>query len=298
MKHERLWIWQQRYAPYLFIAPFVVLFCVFMLYPLGLSIWLSLFKYVKATVRQFVGLGHYVFFLSDWLFWLAVLNTVIYTLAVVSLQVPMSLGLALLLNNRRVWGRNVFRFAFFASHLVGNVFVAVIFMLLLAQRHGLIPRLLSVFSPAMREINWLGDPINARIAIVIAILWLSVGWGMIYFLAALQAVDRELYEAAEVDGAGRWAQFWHVTLPGIRPVLIFMLVVGTIGSFQLFELPYIMFQGAGPRWAGLTIVMYLWQQGFELGDIGAASAVGWLLVVLIFGVSLMQLKVLRATRED
>jgi ABC-type sugar transport system permease subunit len=298
MNRERLWTWQHRYAPYAFIAPFVLLFCIFMLYPLGLSVVLSLYKYVNANVKQFVGLGHYAFFLRDRLFWMAVLNTVIYTAAVVGLQIPASLGLALLLNNKRVRGRNTFRFAFFSSHLVGNVFVAVIFMLLMAQRHGLIPKFLGMFSPALREINWLGDPINARMAVILAILWLSVGWGMIYFLAALQAVEKELYEAAEVDGAGKWAQFWHVTLPGIRPVLIFMIVVGTIGSFQLFELPYIIFQGAGPSWAGLTIVMYLWQNGFELGDIGAASAVGWLLVALILGVSLMQLKISRATKEE
>jgi ABC-type sugar transport system permease subunit len=100
-----------------------------------------------------------------------------------------------------------------------------------------------------------------------------------------------------VDGAGRWGKFWHVTVPGIRPVIIFILLVGTIGAFQLFELPYVFFNGPGPGFAGLTIVMYLYQQGFEAGNIGYASAIGWVLVLIIFVVSVCQLKVTRAMNE-
>jgi ABC-type sugar transport system permease subunit len=121
---------------------------------------------------------------------------------------------------------------------------------------------------------------------------------MIYFLAALQSVDRELYESAEIDGAGPWSRFWNVTIPGIRPVLIFMLLVVTIGGFQLFELPFVIFESsAGPGSRGLTIVMYLWQSGWEAGNLGYAAAIGWVLVILIFGVALLQLKVTRAMQE-
>ena len=110
---------------------------------------------------------------------------------------------------------------------------------------------------------------------------------MVYFLAALQSVDRELYEAAEVDGAGHWAQFWHVTLPGIRPVLIFLILVGTIYAYQLFELPYVLFFNVWTNYA-VTIVLYLFQMGFEAGDIGYASAVGWMLFAIILVVSILQ----------
>jgi ABC-type sugar transport system permease subunit len=158
-----------------------------------------------------------------------------------------------------------------------------------------------MFNFEWTEISWLGDPVWARVSIVLAIFWINIGWGMIYFLAALQAVDRELYEAADVDGAGRWSKFWNVTLPGIKPVLVFMVVVCTIGSFQLFELPYVLYADSasmvGPGQAGLTIVMYLYMMGFDLGDIGAASAVGWLLACLIFGVSMLQVRVTRATED-
>jgi ABC-type sugar transport system permease subunit len=297
-----LWSFQARFAPYVFVAPFIILFCAFMLYPMGRSVVMSFYKYAGPRTHRYVGLAHYRFFLTDYLLWIAVANTVVYTVIYMSLQIPLSLGLALLLNDPRVRFRNLFRFAFFAPYLVGNVFVSVIFMLLLAQRHGLIPRAMGLVNPAWLETSWLGDPINARVAIILASLWLSVGWGMVFFLAALQAVDRELYEAAEVDGAGRWSRFWNVTLPGIRPVTTFLIVTGTIGSFQLFELPYILFSQegspAGPKWAGLTVVMYLYQQGFEAGDLGAACAVGWFLVLMILVVALFQIRASHAGRED
>jgi ABC-type sugar transport system permease subunit len=297
-----LWAIQARYAPYFFVAPFLLLFCVFMVYPLLRSISMSFYSYAGPRSSRYVGLGHYRYFLGDFLLWIAVANTVVYAIVFMGLQIPLSLGLALLLNNARVRFRNLFRFAFFAPYLVGNVFVSIIFVLLLSQRHGLIPKALGFFNPKWLEVSWLGDPINARIAIVLASLWLSVGWGMVFFLAALQGVDRELYDAAAVDGAGRWSRFWHVTLPGIKPVMTFLIVTGTIGALQLFELPYIIFlqhgSAAGPKWAGLTIVMYLYQQGFDLGDIGAACAVGWFLVLLILAVALAQIRISGAEREQ
>jgi len=169
--------------------------------------------------------------------------------------------------------------------------------MLLAQRHGLINKGITLVAPFIGpELNWFGKPELAMPAVVIAALWISLGYAMVYFLAALQSVDHELYEAAEVDGAGRWAKFWHVTMPGIRPVLIFMILVGTIGSFQLFELPYILCYGVWTNYA-VTVVMYLFQMGFEAGDIGYASAIGWALVVIIFIVSLVQLKVAQSREE-
>jgi ABC-type sugar transport system permease subunit len=301
-RSSRVWALQAKYAPYLFVAPFMVLFLGFMVYPLLRSVSMSFYSYAGPHTSRFVGLGHYRFFLGDILLWIAVVNTILYAVLFMALQIPLSLGLALLLNSPRVRFRNAFRFAFFAPYLVGNVFVSVIFVLLLSQRHGLIPKVLGLLHPSWLELNWLADPIYARVAIVLASLWLSVGWGMVFFLAALQGVDRELYDAAAVDGAGRWSRFWNVTLPGIKPVTTFLVISGTIGALQLFELPYVIFlqQGsaAGPKWAGLTIVMYLYQQGFDLGDIGAACAVGWFLVILILAVALVQIRISRAGREE
>jgi ABC-type sugar transport system permease subunit len=145
-------------------------------------------------------------------------------------------------------------------------------------------------------VNWFGKPELAMPAVAFAALWISVGYAMIYFLAALQSVDRELYEAAEVDGAGPFARFWHITLPGIRPVLVFLVLVGTIGAFQLFELPYVLFFNQWTNYS-VTIVTYLFQMGFESGDIGYASAIGWALVLIIAVVSLIQLR-LTTPREE
>jgi ABC-type sugar transport system permease subunit len=116
---------------------------------------------------------------------------------------------------------------------------------------------------------------------------------MVYFLVALQAVDPELYEAAEIDGAGAWAKFFHVTLPDLRPMLLYMVLIGTIGGFQLFELPFVLLQGAGPDGRGLTIVMYLFIAGFGAGDLGYASAIGWMLVAILLIVSLARFRLFK-----
>jgi len=133
----------------------------------------------------------------------------------------------------------------------------------------------------------------ARLAVIIAWLWLSIGYGMVYFLAALQGVDQSLYEAAEVDGAGPWKKFWNVTFPSIRPVFIFLTLIGVVGSFQLFELPFVLLQGFGPKYAGLTIVFYLFGTGFQTGNLGYASTIGWALVFIIFCASSIQYLVTR-----
>src|SRR5215204_2768572 len=222
---DRLWALQHRYAPYLFIAPFVVLFCCFLIYPLGRSVMLAFHKAVGPRNLKWEGFGNFDFMFHDYLFWIAVGNTVLYTVGFLSIQIPGALGLALMLNSPRTRFRAFFRFAFFTPHLVGQAFVAIIFSLILAPRHGLLNRMIGGVLPWIgSEINWFGDPRLAMPAVIIAALWLSIGYGMIYFLAALQSVDRELYEAAEVDGAGKWKQFLHVTLPGIKPVLIFMVL--------------------------------------------------------------------------
>jgi ABC-type sugar transport system permease subunit len=147
------------------------------------------------------------------------------------------------------------------------------------------------------NIPWLTSPYLAMPTVLIAGLWLSIGYGMIYFLAGLQAVDPELYEAAAIDGAHHWQSFVHVTLPGIRPIIAYVALVGAIGGFQLFELPYVLLQGPGPGGSGLTIVMYLFSVGFGTGDLGYASAIGWTLVLILLAVSFSQVRLLRISLD-
>ena len=299
MTRRTLWSLQARYAPYLFVAPFVILFSIFMVYPLVRSLILSLYKVASPRTMKFIGFDNYRFLLHDRAFLYAVLNTTYFAIVFIALQIPLSLGLAIALNRRTLPARKFLRFAFFSSHLVGSVFVAVIFSVLLTPRHGLINKAIGALLPFVgTETQWTGKPLLAMPAIIMASLWLSIGYGMIYLLAALQGVDRDLYEAAKVDGAGPWAKFRHVTLPGIRPVLRFLVLVGLIGAFQLFELPYVLFgQTNGPGGYGTTIVMYLYIMGFDAGDSGYASAVGWVLVLLILTLSLAQVRALRRSGD-
>lgn len=295
----------RRWAPWLFLAPFILLFVVFWVWPLVRSLVLSLHQTAGPQHQTFVGLGNYDFLLHDPVFWQAVWNTTRYTVLFVVLELAIALALALALNHPRLRWRAALRFAFFSPHLVGGVFVALLFSLLLAQRFGLVNVMLDQVSGVLHallpfipatgsEINWGGRPELARIAVLLAGLWLSIGYAMLFLLAALQHVDRDLYEAAQLDGAGRWQRFRHVTLPALMPTIGFLALMGTIGAFQLFELPYVLFQnGSGPERATLTIIMYLYQQGFQTGDLGYAAAIGWAFTLMVLAVSLLQIRLWR-----
>jgi ABC-type sugar transport system permease subunit len=288
MTRARLWALQHRLAPYLFVSPFVLLFLTFMVYPLIRSIVLSTYQTAGPRSSKFVGMANYSFLIHDQYFVGAVLNTAVFALAFLCVQIPAALGLAMLVNSKRVRAKSFFRFAFFSTHLVGSVFASVLFFQLLNPRTGLVNKSLGLLLGFTPQIPWLTDQYLARVSILMAWLWLSVGFGMIYFLAALQAVEVELYEAADVDGAGRWSKFWNVTVPGTKPVRLFMILVGMIGGFQLFEIPWVLFPtSSGPNRSASTIVAYLFTTGFQTGDLGVASAIGWMLVVIILTVTLL-----------
>lgn len=300
---------QERAAPYLFVSPFLILFALFGLYPIIKSIVLSLYITSGPKDQVFVGLDNFRFLLQDQDFHIAVWNTAVFAFWSVFVQLPLALGLALLLSQRWLRGREWFRLAFFSPNLLGQVFVAVLFSVLFVPQYGLLNTVLQPvtaflhrylpFVPVVAlDTKWLANPALVMPALVLTSLWMYVGFNMIYFLAALQAVDRDLYEAATVDGANSWQQFLAVTLPGIRPVAVFVLITSTIGSFQLFELPYIMLgNGPGPNKAGLTIVMYLYQTGFLSGDLGYASAVGWTLALGLLVISLIQMRLTGVLRR-
>ena len=304
---------QPKMAPYLFLAPYLILFAVFGAYPILKSLWLSLHITAGPKSSTFVGLGNYQFLLTDPDFHKAVWNTAVYAFWSVFLQLPLALGLAILLTQHWLKGRDLFRLAFFSSNLVAQVFVGVIFNVLFIPKYGLINIGLANVSGGIvnmglgKLINggisvdtkWLSDSHLVMPALVMASLWLYVGFNMIYFLAALQSVDKDLYEASLVDGATGWTQFRAVTLPAIRPVAIFVLLTATLGSFQLFELPYVLLGNtAGPDNSGLTVLMYLFNNGFVVGDLGYASAVGWTLAFAMLIISLAQVRLTRASEGN
>lgn len=276
-----------RAAPWLLLAPFLLCFAIFFAYPLVQSVGLSFTQTFGPAHSEAVGLANYRNVLSDPLFWKAVRNTLLFTVGSVFIQLPLSLGLAMLLNRPGVRGRNVLRAIFFAPVLVGVVFVAMIFGVIFEKRTGLVNQALHSAIGWDLDFPWLQRYVMP--ALIIASLWQYVGFNMVYFLGALQNVRKELVEASTIDGAGPWHRFVHVIVPQIRPVASFIVLLSIVGSFQLFELPYVLFNGtAGPDNRGLTVVMYLYQMGFDQGDLGYASAVGWLLAMLLIGFAVMQ----------
>jgi ABC-type sugar transport system permease subunit len=301
----RGWKRRTKSAPFLFLLPYFIVTAVFFIYPLIYATILAFHQTAGPGRRAWVGLDNFRFILRDPDFHTAVWNTCIFTICSICIQLPLSLGLALLLNAKRDRMKGFFRLAIFSPNLVGQVFVGILFIMLFTPRYGLFNQLLHAlvgqFVPSweLLELNWRQVPHLVMPAIVIASLWLWVGFNMIYFLAALQNVDQSLIEAARIDGAGPFNVFFHVTLPAIAPVTTFVVVTSTIGSFQLFELPYTLLeQNFGPKNAGLTIVGYLYNQGFDTGDLGMGAAVGWLLTFIILFVSLIQIRISGTMRKD
>ncbi|MGC4045259.1 MAG: sugar ABC transporter permease [Armatimonas sp.] len=282
---------QQKLAPYLFVLPFVLTFCLFSLYPYIKSLSYSLYATSGPKDSVYVGLNNYKFLLTDPDFHKAVWNTTQFALASILLQLPISLGLALMLSRKWVKGVKFWRLAVFAPNLMGQVFVGVLFGVLLQPKFGLVNIGLAALTrkPEILDTKWLADPNYVMPSLIGVSIWLYAGFNMIYFLAALQNVDQELYEAAMVDGANDWQSFRAVTLPAIMPVVVFVLVTATIGSFQLYELPRTLLNGGGPDNRGLTIIMYLFNNGLLPGDLGYASAVGWTLALMLAALAALQL---------
>lgn len=276
-----------RWVPYVFLSPFLVILAVFIAYPLYHSVILSMKQTFGPSRSAFVGLDNFTFLASDPMFWKALKNTSIFAAGSVLIQLPVSLGLALLLNRPDVRGRAFFRLIFFSPSLVGLVFVAMMFSLIFEKNTGLVNVMLHSIFPAFDpEFPWLQQYVMPTL--IIAALWMFAGFNMIYFLAALQNVEQQLVEAAMVDGANAWQRFLHVTIPAILPVGTFVVLLSLIGSFQLFDLPYVLLSGAGPDDQGLTVVMYLFQMGWDQQDLGLASAIGWSLAMLLFVFAIAQ----------
>ena len=286
------------------LAPFLALFVVFVVYPLIQSAFLAANQTFGPGTRTFVGTKNFELLLSDPVFWKSIKNTFIYAMGSLFIQLPIAFLLALALNSPKLKGRGIYRLIFFSPQLMGLVFVSILGALAFEKRAGLINQALDAArindllvwltgNDAWLEPDWLQQHVMATLILIS--LWLYVGFNMIYFLAALQSVDKSLMEAAEIDGAGPWGKLRHVVFPSVKPVATFVILLSMIGSLQLFELPYILLESSGgPDNKGLTIVMYLCQNGFDLGDLGFASAIGWVLALILIGLALVQIKLTRA----
>ena len=293
--HRTRWNW----SPVFFVGPFLLLFSVFVVWPLISSLILAFQQTYGPGTTIWVGFRNFSYLVSDVHFWTAVSNTAIFTLGSLFIQLPVSLGLALLLNHPKLVGRSWLRLIFFSPSLVGLPFVAILFSPIFEKRIGLLNVALHALTGGWwnPEFAWLQEYVMP--ALILAALWIYAGFNMIYFLAALQNVPKELTEAAEMDGCNAWGRFWHVTLPEIRPVAGFVTLLSVIASFQIFELSLLLLNNIGGESdRGLTIVMYLYQTGFITGDLGYASAVGWVLAMVLMAITLLHRKITKAFDED
>lgn len=291
--------WQRRMAPYIFVAPFFILYAIFFLYPVIWALYLSFFRQVGiGSAPRFVALDNYGKLLSDPKFLKAVVNTSYYAAGSLFLIVPAALVLGLVFNVQRLPLRGFFRLLFFSPLITSGVVVAIIFGLIFNLEYGLINNWL--LGPlGLTKLRWLQDARLIMPSIIIVGLWRYSGLNALYFLVGLQNVPVEVKEAANIDGATRWQTFWNITLPLLRPVLLFVVVQAIIGSYNMFGAPFLL-MGAegGTKNAGLFVTMYLYLNGFRYMKFGYASAIGYGLTIIILVLSLIQLRVMGAFKED
>ena len=277
---------QEALYGWLFIAPHLVGLFVFTIGAILASGYLSLTEWDLFGTPQWTGLGNYQRLWDDPIFWKTLYNTIYYAGLRVPLSIAFSLAVAILMN-LKMRGILWWRVIYFVPAVSSSVAIALVWRWIYSKDFGLLNAFLDWFGlPAM---SWLTSETLAMPSMIIMSVWWSVGTNMVIYLAALQGVPDQLYEAAEIDGAGAWHRFWHVTFPMITPTTFFLLILGTIGSLQIFDIFYVMTQG-GPNFATTSLVMYIFQNAFEYLEMGYASAVAWVLFAIILLLSLIQMK--------
>ena len=282
-------------AGLLLAAPALTVIAVFFFVPVIAALLLSLTDFDIYALAdpgnlRFVALGNYLQLVQTPLFWRALGNTLYFTIVGVPLSIGVSLGAALLLNSKLARWQPFFRTLLFAPVVTTLVAVAIIWRYLLHARYGLINYALGQLG--VQPIDWLGDPHWAMPAIIVFAVWKSFGYNMVIFVAGLQTIPPELYEAASLDGANAWHRFRHVTLPMLGPTLLLVSILTVAGYFQLFAEPYVMTQG-GPAQRTLSVLYFMYEEGFKWWNLGTASAVAFVLFLMMFAVTMLQMRIAR-----
>jgi multiple sugar transport system permease protein len=280
-------------APYVFLSPFLLLFAVFGIFPLLFSLYLAFQTWEPTSgldAMAFVGLDNFAFALQDEWFWKSLKNTGWLAVASGLPQHLVAIPLAVFIHTSFKRLRNGVVGAYFMPYITSTVAIAILFSSLFSTDYGLINvgiRLLGQIPglawllPA-NPIDWLNDPDNIKPAIAMIVFWRYVGFNVVLYLAALQTIPADIYEAATMDGAGRVQQFFHITLPSLKPMIFFGVTLSVIGGLQLFEEPFILTGGrGGTDQSGMTAAIYLYRMAFDFNDFGAASAMSWLLFILV-----------------
>jgi multiple sugar transport system permease protein len=280
-------------AAWLFAAPALLVIGIFFVLPALASFALSLTDfdlYALADIGnlRWIGFGNYVELLQRGAFWQALGNTMYFVLVGVPLSLAFSLGSALLLNSAAARGVGLFRTALFAPVVTTVVAVAVIWRYLFHTRYGLVNGGLATLG--IEPVDWLGDPHLAMPTIILFAVWKNFGYNMIILLAGLQAIPADLYEAARLDGASRWQQLRHITLPSLMPILMMVTILTVAGYFQLFAEPYVITEG-GPLQSTMSVLYLMFEDGFKWWNLGMASAVAFLLFLMMLAATFLLVRV-------
>jgi multiple sugar transport system permease protein len=280
------------------MLPGLLFYATFMVYPLLKAFQISLYRWsiMPGRPSEFLGLGNYLQAFGDPVFWTALRNTILYTAVTVPGQMVLAMVVALLLNHVGR-GRIFFRTVYYLPVITSWVIVSLLFKYLFQSPGGLINYLLVDVLHLMADpIPWLRSASTAMIPIMGLGIWKGIGWSMVIFLAALQTIPSELYEAAAIDGAGRWQRFWGITLPLMRPIVVFVLVMLVIGGFNVFISVYLI-TGGGPMKQTEVILSYMYHQAFDFLDFGYGAALSYMLAALILVLSVLQIRFLRQPVE-
>ena len=282
-----------KMAPYVLISPFLILFMVFGMFPLMFSLYLAFQTWEPTSglaAMKFVGIENFTFSLQDEWFWKSLKNTAWMALASGVPQHLVAIPLAVFIHTSFKRLRDGVVGAYFLPYITSTVAIAIMFSSLFSTDFGLVNQGLNAlkqvpvigwFMPNA-PIDWLGAPENIKPAISMIIFWRYVGFNVVLYLAALQTIPKDIYEAATMDGAGRFQQFWFITLPSLKPMIFFGVTLSVIGGLQLFEEPFILTGGrGGSDQAGMTTAIYLYRMAFDFNDFGAASAMSWLLFFMV-----------------
>jgi len=293
----RLARWDIAYSPYLYIAPFFILFGIFGLYPMLRTAWMSLHDWDMIGDHTFIGLDNYAALLKDDYFWNATVNTLgIFVVATVP-QLMLALFLANLLNRTTLRARTLFRMAIFVPNITSVAAVAIVFAMLFQRDFGVVNWLLSLVG--VDAIDWDAQRWSSWTAIAFMVDWRWTGYNALILLAGMQAIPKDLYEAAALDGASQWRQFWRITLPMLTPTFVFVVVLSTIGGLQLFTEPLVFGNGnmrGGTQREFQTLAMYMYEKGINnLNTAGYGAAVAWALFVMIAIIAVINFALVRRT---
>ena len=262
-----------KVAPYLFISPFFIVFAIFFLLPTIASFVLAFFKWKGVKPPQFRGWGNFEYlFFKDQVFWETFQNTLFYSAGSVFITIPLALLLALALNSYSLKLKPVWRIIFFSPIVTSVVAAALTFKMILNKEFGILNYGLSFLG--IEPIMWVESPDTAKWSVMMLIVWRWTGLTSMYFLAGLQFIDKTLYESSKIDGANAWQQFWYITLPQLAPVTLFVCIIVSIGSFQIFEDVYVLYSGNQVPTYAQSIVVYMMERGIMQIRLGFGSSIG------------------------